>query len=269
MVNCFCCSAAQSSGATQTIPYTFASIQYRPRQYTSPLGTFLAHDMTATAYWSTNRDYQWLFPGLCLIILPPVSKQRSNTKGPPYSHPHARKVGWEDQRWGTETRHAFLYSCSIFCTKGHKSFLLTWLLHSAYSESRPRSSFGSNPPTVCYELSVRNTNTCCQHHKYIPSHPARSAAPMSFQGSNTHTIIICPTCSDLWRGYKHLPLCTRVRGICLSVLWLHIYPTLYIHSQPTSTDGAWFTLGLWSLTAASFGLGPQHWEITAGNCIIQ
>ena len=33
------------------------------------------------------------FPGPCLIILPPVSKQRSNTKGPPYSHPHAQQVG--------------------------------------------------------------------------------------------------------------------------------------------------------------------------------
>lgn len=32
-------------------------------------------------------------PGLCLIILSPVSKQRPITKGQPDSHPHAQKVG--------------------------------------------------------------------------------------------------------------------------------------------------------------------------------
>lgn len=94
----------------------------------------------------------------------------------------------------------------------------------------------SNLRPVCNEGLVGNINAHCQHHKYTPSHPAQGAAPVSLQDCNTHPTIHTPHPSlpHLFRPvkrYRHVPLSMQVRGICLPVLWLHIYPTLSTHKQ--------------------------------------
>lgn len=90
------------------------------------------------------------------------------------------------------SRHALLYSHSVFCSKENESFFPTRLLHPACSESRPSLGFAVlNFPPACHEFSVKDTNSQCQHFEYVPSH----LAPMNFAGSNTYLMTVCITCS--------------------------------------------------------------------------
>lgn len=129
-----------------------------------------------------------------------------------------------ESTWGTEISYTFLYSCSISALK--ESSLLTWLLHPPCSKKRPRSCFGSNFPPVHLQGSVGNTN--CQDHKYTPSYPAQGAAPSGLQHTPHHPL---PRLFRPVKRYRHVPLSMQMRGICLPVLWLHIYPTLCTHKQ--------------------------------------
>lgn len=168
-----------------------------------------------------------------------------------------------ESMWGIEISYTFLYSCSISALKD--SSLLTWLLHPPCSKKRPRSSFGSNFPPVHLQGSVGNTN--CQDHKYTPSYPAQGAAPSGSQHTPHHPL---PRLFRPVKRYRHVPLSSKWGGfafLCCGYTFTQHFA--HTNSQPTSTDGAWFTLGLWSLTAAGFGSGPQHQEITAGSCIVQ
>lgn len=149
-----------------------------------------------------------------------------NTRGPPQSPCSKSRLRKSEVGNGDLTCLPLLLLHLLHWRKWVSS-LLCCFIWATLRVDPAVSSVVSRLSPACYKISAKNTTAQCQHHKY--SYLARSAAIMKFMGH----ITMCTTRSDPRAGYKHFPLYMKVRGICLSVLWLHIYPTLYIHKQST------------------------------------
>lgn len=161
-----------------------------------------------------------------------MSKQRSNTRGPPQSPCYKSRLRQSEVGNGDLTCLPLLLLHVLHWKKRVSSLHCCFIQATLRVDPAVALAVSSLPP-ACYKISARNTSAQCQHHKYIPSYLAWTAAPMNFLGGNMYPITMCATRSEPRAGYKHFHPYSQVRGICLSVLWLHIYPTLYIHKQPT------------------------------------
>lgn len=89
----------------------------------------------------------------------------------------------------------------------------------------------SNLPPVHQQGLVGNTNVHCQQHKSAPSHTQHKEQPLEPPGSQHTPHHPLPHLFRPVKRYGHVPLSMPVRGICLPVLWIHIYPTLCTHKQ--------------------------------------